>query len=124
LAELEKRTKALVAEALGREGVQTSPSILQRSLGQLTGVLAAGFPWRLTLWVVGVVARSTVARFERFEREAPGKDLATLRYLTAHEHAQCEFVIRELAGDDDRSLDDVLFLLRRMDGLGPGRPAT
>lgn len=124
LAELETRTKALVAEALDRAGVPISAASLQRSLGQATGVLAAAFPWRLTLWVVGAVAKSTVARFERFEREAPDKDLAPFWYLTAHERAQCEFVARELAGDEDRSLDEVFMLLRRMDGLGSASGAT
>jgi hypothetical protein len=111
LAALEMRTKTMVAEALDREGVPAFPSRLQRSLGQITGVLAAVFPWRCTLWVVGVVARSTVARFERFETEAPLKHLPLLQYLTAHERAQCDFVAHELAGDDD-SLAEVLNVLK------------
>jgi hypothetical protein len=124
LAQLETRTKILLGEALDREGLPASRSSLRRSLGRITGVLAAAFPWRLTLWVVGVVARSTVAGFERFEREGSSEDSALLQHLTAHERAQCEFVSRELAGDNDRSLDRVLVLLRQADGIGSGRSAT
>ncbi len=100
-----------LAEALDREGLPPSPAKLQRLLGKLTGALAASFPWRPTLWVVGIVSNHTVARLEQFERETPNNHPVILQYLTAHERAQCEFVARELAGDTERSLDQVLVLL-------------
>lgn len=117
LAELETKTKALLAEALNREGVSPPQLGFPWLLGQIMGVFAAVFPWRLIVWIIGVTARSTMARFERFGREIPNTTADIARHLIAHERAQYEFAIRELDGDPARSLDPVLALLRRTDQL-------
>ena len=62
--------------------------------------------------VLGVITRASTPFFERLDCGGASSDGPRIDGLGAHERAQSEFVRRELAGDPERSLDDVVALLR------------
>ncbi|MEP7382339.1 MAG: hypothetical protein ABI910_11665 [Gemmatimonadota bacterium] len=112
LAQLETLTKTRLSKTLALAGVSVREHAARRWLGAAAGLLVGALPWRFTMALLGVITRSSTPFFERLDSQSAECGGSHVGGLGAHERAQSQFVRRELAGDEEHSLDDVLALLR------------
>jgi hypothetical protein len=111
LADLETRMKGRVASEIVALGGVAAERAFDIWAGSAIGAVVAALPWRIMLWGLRMVTRSTTRFWLRFEGEHPSGNATLLADLTAHERAQVEFAQRELSGESNRSLEPVLTLL-------------
>ena len=116
LEQLERETKELLRGEVREIGLAGEDDGARADAGaELAGKLAAA-PWRALVKGFRVELEKIADRFARSESLAPPGKEWLLRHVTAHERAQVEFTLRELAGEPD-PLAPVVALLR-------GRPAA
>ena len=108
LAELERRTKEAVAPALERAGLSTAPDDESlRNAEALAG--AATMPWKDLMATFEPITSQFCAMYRRIgELDTSEKETSDL--LVAHELALRAFARAEIAGDTERSLDQITAL--------------
>jgi hypothetical protein len=111
LHELELQTKHHVAEVIRQNGGVVRECYFSCILGVIVGWLLCWLPWWLVMNSLRLLTRGTVLFYERLEREVEC-DLDLFQALKAHEWAQWEFAVCELAGQHTKSLEVVLSVLK------------
>ena len=107
IAQLETETKARLRPFLVKHGISIAEQDVSGPVAELLPVLTAG-TW--TDFVRGM--NSDLQRFldvfKKIEEIGPEEDRDILHSMVVHEQALITFTERELAGDGEHSLDDVI----------------
>ena len=111
LRRLETQTKTQLRVIMLQRGMSVNQRKQYQLLGNAVGTLAAILPWRLTLKFLELIICNGLKSLERFLCKAPLEEKIFAKSVMAHEYAQYEFVQRELHGDENCSLEQVLALL-------------
>ena len=108
LAELERRTKEAVAPALERAGLSTAPE--DESLQTAEALAGAAVtPWKDLMATFAPITSQFCAMYRRIGELDPSEK-ETSDLLVAHELALVAFARAEIAGDTERSLDQITAL--------------
>ena len=108
LAELERRTKEAVAPALERAGLSTAPE--DESLQTAEALAGAAVtPWKDLMATFEPITSQFCAMYRRIGELDPSEK-ETSDLLVAHELALVAFARAEIAGDTERSLDQITAL--------------
>jgi hypothetical protein len=111
LQQLETETKAKLRPFLMRLGV----SVVQHDLTERVTEFTNGFAdksWRLLMEEIAGVTRFYLEKFRQIEAAAQEGERGMARSMIAHETALHNFAKRELAGETQRSLDEVIAQLQ------------
>ncbi|MCY1400671.1 hypothetical protein D3C76_386110 [compost metagenome] len=113
LAELETQTKDRIRAELRELGIEASEQQHNVERGAQLAERFSSLPWLEFLAVFQQSLKKFVAQYSAGEKLASedGRERTLLRYITRHEQALLAFVVRELEGRGEESLDAVLAIL-------------
>lgn len=113
LARLECHVAAQLQAALAARGVAVPPPSAEERRRTVAGNPYLGLPWREALAQLRPALVGYVCDFESAEARMPADLLPLARFVTAHEQALLDFVVRELDHDGVDSLAPVCSVLDR-----------
>jgi hypothetical protein len=112
LEQLERETKELLRENIGRLGGDIGESAAARATGIAQAKALAAMPRAKFMHIFGREVRKFVARFEEVEKSGPAHGAKILAAVTAHERALLSFSERESSGAGSDPLEPVISLLK------------
>ena len=112
LEQLERETKELLRENIGRLGGDTRESAEARATGIAQATALAAMPWGKLMHIFEREVRKFVAHFEEVENAGPEHGAKLLAAVTAHERALLSFSECASAGGAGDPLDPVTSLLK------------
>lgn len=118
LQQLEKETKELLAAELSALGFPIAEDPAEVEEGISKGHRFSSLPWLDFMAILRSAIENFVSIFEGAELDADeGWNPHLLSQITRHERALLAFIVCEIEGRGDRSLDDVLALLEEWQTL-------
>jgi hypothetical protein len=111
LQQLETETKARLRPFMMRLGL----SVVENDVSDRVAEFSKGFAdksWSELMGLMVEVTDSYVTKFREIEAAAPDSEREVARSMVVHETALNEFAKRELTGDAENSLADVIGLLQ------------
>lgn len=125
LEQLERETKELLRENIGRLGGDVRESGSARATGIAQAKTIATMPWAKFMHIFEREVRKFVARFEEVEKSGPAQGAQLLAAVTAHERALLSFSTRQSSDAAGDPLEPVISLLKvvppRHEADGAGR---
>jgi len=112
LEQLERETKELLQENIGRLGGDIGESAAARATGIAQAKALAAMPRAKFMHIFGREVRKFVTRFEEVEKSGPAHGAKILAAVTAHERALLWFSERESSGAASAPLEPVISLLK------------
>ncbi|MCY1268876.1 hypothetical protein D9M68_192240 [compost metagenome] len=113
LTQLEIQTQEHIREALRVLDIEVTKQDKNIQRGEQLAEHFSRMPWLEFMTAFQPALKNFIAQYQTGEQLAPedGRERTLLRYITRHEQALLAFVVRELEGRGEESLDAVQALL-------------